>query len=1184
MYVLLNRFLTIFIACCLLQVTANAQTYYQITHLAGTQANNGVNITVTPTGFVTSANYCGADPYAIGRNLNFITGYGKYGFNFSTPVVALRIYVTALNSGTASTPGEVDSFFVNGSWYPLSAPNFSPSPGSCSPLSSTIVNGNLTAALSTGNSGTGAQIDISGISITSFAISTNGAENGNTVGVYFAFDLGAHASNNGPLCAGQTLNLTGSGAPNATFVWTGPGGYTSSQQNPVRTNVTTAMAGMYHIAATSNGVTTFDSTLVVINNPAPTPVATTNAPICAGGTLNLFVTPVSGVTYSWVGPNSFSSNQQNPSIPNVTTAANGIYTVSGTVVGCPATPGTIAVTITPVPSISTVVVTNPTGCGNNNGSIQLNGLLPNTLYTVNYTLNGVPASPSTGITNAAGTLTMGSLGSGIYNNIVVISGGCSSSPKGPYTLSPGPTLPAPTASSNTPVCVGGTLQLNAFPPVNFTGGTFSWTGPNGFTSNQQNPAISNITAAAAGTYSVVYTLNGCVNATTTTVTIAAAPPAPTVSSNSPACINGTLQLNASATGAITYQWNGPNGFTSSQQNPAISPVVLATAGTYSVTASIGGCTSAPAVTTVTTQPQPAPPVPNNVTYCNGATNAVALTATGTNLRWYTAATGGTGSTVAPVPVTTNGTITYYVTQTNSNGCESDRAALVVTITQPPAPVVVSPLELCQFTAPVQLTATGTNLLWFNTATGGVQLPGAPTPATNVPGTFNYYVSQTIAGCMSARAQLTVLVKPKPAPPSATSPIGFCQYDVVNLSATGQNLRWYSTPTGGQPGVPSVTVPTAYEDSLYYYVTQSVNGCESDRFRVRVYVSYKPNGIVLPTRLAVCEGELDSFSYFGNATPPQAVFNWSTVNGINHIISGQGTTGPVVVRFDSAGTHSVRVQVNNRGCLSEIASQPVTVRANPRIYFNNPEDACQDEVINVALASITPAIDSFHYTFPGATIIYGTASGGPWGITYHTPGPKVITNTAFSRGCLSRPFSDTINVHPLPDASFTTDKIGICSGDSVQLNVRHGDSDTRYYYTPDNFYQSGNIYQAIGVVKANGYLKVEAVTKWGCKAADSVLITAKPCCELFFPNAFSPNNDNHNDVFRPVTNGHQEIRTFRIINRWGQVVYETKEDRAGWNGQYNGKDQDVGTYYYFISYRCDGSDEFLEQKGEVMLVR
>src|SRR6185312_4452774 len=79
----------------------------------------------------------------------------------------------------------------------------------------------------------------------------------------------------------------------------------------------------------------------------------------------------------------------------------------------------------------------------------------------------------------------------------------------------------------------------------------------------------------------------------------------------------------------------------------------------------------------------APTVTSPVTYCQGST-ASALTATGTSLKWYTSATGGTASTTAPTPSTaTTGTTSYYVSQTNSSGCESPRATVAATIDAPP---------------------------------------------------------------------------------------------------------------------------------------------------------------------------------------------------------------------------------------------------------------------------------------------------------------------------------------------------------------------------------------------------------------------------------------------------------------------------------------------------------------------
>src|SRR5207237_10727863 len=94
-----------------------------------------------------------------------------------------------------------------------------------------------------------------------------------------------------------------------------------------------------------------------------------------------------------------------------------------------------------------------------------------------------------------------------------------------------------------PYCEGATIQLNA---TTVAGATYSWTGPNGFTSTLQNPTIANSTAAMSGTYSVTAIINSCSSsAGTTSVTVNPHPPPPTPSNGGPYCEGSTIQLNAS---------------------------------------------------------------------------------------------------------------------------------------------------------------------------------------------------------------------------------------------------------------------------------------------------------------------------------------------------------------------------------------------------------------------------------------------------------------------------------------------------------------------------------------------------------------------------------------------------------------------------------------------------------------
>jgi len=199
---------------------------------------------------------------------------------------------------------------------------------------------------------------------------------------------------------------------------------------------------------------------------------------------------------------------------------------------------------------------------------------------------------------------------------------------------------------------------------------------------------------------------------------------------------------------------------------------------------------------------PAPVVTTPVTYCQNVT-AVSLTATalpGNTLKWYTVATGGTGSSTAPTPSTaTAGTTNYYVSQVNASQIESARSLIAVVVNAAPAiPIVSTPINYCLNATALILTAeatTGNTLKWYTVATGGTSTSSGPVPTTNVAGSKIYYVSQTNAtGCESLRVAITVVTKPLPtAPVIAASQTSLTPGQSVTITATGtagSTIAWY----------------------------------------------------------------------------------------------------------------------------------------------------------------------------------------------------------------------------------------------------------------------------------------------------------------------------------------------------------------------------------------------------------
>lgn len=248
--------------------------------------------------------------------------------------------------------------------------------------------------------------------------------------------------------------------------------------------------------------------------------------------------------------------------------------------------------------------------------------------------------------------------------------------------------------------------------------------------------------------------------------------------------------------------------------------------------------------------------PVNACLNSGAPDLASEVTSGANLRWYTTATGGAGSTTAPTPSTAAlGTTAYYVTQTPSGSCESPRQELDVTVKSIPADPTYTPvLPYCIDATAAPLSATGTDLQWYPTATGGGASTTAPTPSTAASGITPYYVTQTIGGCESQRTVINVTVSSPSAEPTPDPVPQYCLNALANpLSATGANLRWYATATGGG----STTAPTpstAASGITPYFVTQTpTSSCESDRLEIDVTVNPAPQLSIDPVTSTPCPG-------------------------------------------------------------------------------------------------------------------------------------------------------------------------------------------------------------------------------------------------------------------------------------------------------------------------------------------
>lgn len=577
----------------------------------------------------------------------------------------------------------------------------------------------------------------------------------------------ATASNDGPHCLGETLNLTSvvNPAANGTTIynWTYPNGSTNSTANPTISNVTAADAGNYTLIVTSNGCASAPSVTTVVVSAQPVAVPSSNGPICAGSTLNLIAQTVAGGNYAWTGPN-FTSASQNPVIANAQVANDGVYTLIVTIGNCASAPvnTTVVVNPVPVPSITLGAGSTSTICQGTSTTL-VGGSVPSAGASYSWTDNGG------GLPQSTQSITVSPQSNTTYTVAVTING-CSASTSSIVTVNPTPTI---TPINDIPICAGTTVNVPAF-AITPAGGTttISWNAPNGPSIGMGANGTTNIgpfTASGTANTQVIVTVNakrnGC-DALQENFQIQVNPlPLPVIKfPTSPICEGGSILLEVTPNpsnnppGPNDVVWTLPDNSTINGNFASINNVTQAHTGTYSVSIIVGNCpgnTTGNFSVTVPTVPTLGA-IPD---LCANDANPVVLTSN--VLGTWSGPAGVNGATFVA-----NGTPvgTHTVLFTPQTGVCATTASTTATVKpMPTVSIVEAPSAGCSpFSASFTSTDVTTSTIWNfgdGTSTGGV---GAATNVYNNPGSYDLTVTQTLNGCSTTDVFVAqVVVEPDP---------------------------------------------------------------------------------------------------------------------------------------------------------------------------------------------------------------------------------------------------------------------------------------------------------------------------------------------------------------------------------------------------------------------------------------
>jgi hypothetical protein len=803
-------------------------------------------------------------------------------------------------------------------------------------------------------------------------------------------------------CLVNTVQLTSSSATSGvSYSWAGPGFST-----PVNLqNTPTTVDGLYTVTTTNpvNGCQSTASVNVVkdVANPVANITASSNIITCAVTSASLLgSSPTVGVSYSWTGPSLSRTTQ------NVTVAKAGTYTLT--------------------------VKSSQNGCTSSTSKvITVDKTYPDALATVSSTINcktsivTLQGSSNTSGVNyiwygpdAFGTLS-GQTQTTAYPGGYIL--GVSNQANGCITTTAVDVwqdIQQPvsvTATTNgTITCAQTSVTLTGSSAT--TNATYSWSGPNGTSFTGTNPTVS-----LAGNYVLTAQdpANGCTASTTTVVSQNKTKPNAVAANNGPfTCLLNSVTLSGSSTtGGVTYQWKNGNGtIIASTQNTAVN-----TSDLYSlvVTDPSNGCfnNSVTFVDVNTTKPELVSASNGGPLNCALSTIRIDASSATAGVSYSWTGPGSFTSTAKNPTVSTPGTYTVTIKNTQ-NGC-TDNASTLLTqdITLPGVSVATAPTITCANTSVIISASSSTPGVTYSW-TGPIAFSSSEAnPTTNKMGNYTVTVTNPVNSCTSS-ANLTVAkdtIAPAGVTASAPNAITCTALQVALAAASTDNVTYsWSGPRGFTSSSQTPTVSLV--GNYMVTATKTSNGCTSFANTTVVKDTIVPANVN-----AVASGILNcvnaNVTLTGSSLTPGVAYSW-TGPGLGASTTTQNVT------TNAVGVYNLKVTNTTNGCF---ATASVTVD--------------QDHTVpGSVLASSGPTLTC---SAPNTTVT-ASATGD---VIYSWVGPNsFVANAAIAS--VNKPGTYTVTVTEQNSKCFVTATAIVTQDTLAPKGIQSSYSDVYSCYTPE----------------------------------------------------------------------------------------------------------------------------------------
>ncbi len=424
------------------------------------------------------------------------------------------------------------------------------------------------------------------------------------------------------------------------------------------------------------------------------------------------------------------------------------------------------------------------------------------------------------------------------------------------------------------------------------------------------------------------------------------------------------------------------------------------------------------------------------------------------------------------------------------------------------------------------------------------------------------------GCVDTAIK-TVVVNNKPQiiPPFNDTLI--CKNDTLALpvQSSGKVFSWtpvynISNATISKPLV------SPFDTTVYTLVVHDKQCVDSIRIKVNVIDSVT---LKLPSTIKLCAPDSLQLSPVSDAL----YYRWRESNN-TQTLNNPTIQSPTVAPLQS----TVYLVTASVGHCKANAQTAVLVSPYPTATVSNAASICFGNTVQLHAST-----KAAHYMWSPASSLTGANTLNPLaGPEQSTAYVLTVSDTFYC----TKPVTDTVRVQviPLPEVTINKDTSAVI-GEPLQL-VATTNEEASFRWFPitniRNNFVSNPVITITDPSPSSLTYFVTATTAQGCAATDSVHIKVyKTKPDIFVPSAFTPNGDGRNDVFKPFAAGISKLYVFRVLDRWGKLLFQTQTIGVGWDGLYEGRLQPPGTYIFEVK-GSDYEGNLIEKRGTVVLVR